>query len=912
MIAKLLPCIIKEVSMDLRINKLCPAKNWVGVIFFFILNSALFADQIMMNVSCQTYPSPYLADWANNPGIVKITIIYTGTIPDTVRLEGEAVSREHGEIVSGQSANIIFTGPQTIQRDNRDFLNYRNIEYSERYAEQLTRTGRLLEGIYTLNMKLVKVNTGVVVAEGSCIFYILSFSPPALVTPESGDTIFIATPTFQWTPATSHPGFTVRYHLKICEMSSGQTPQVAINNIAHHEQVIDNATTFIYPNTARPLEANKIYVWQVQARDRNDIPIGENEGKSETWRFQKAEILSYHPVMHLMYRPRIEITRTVNRINNYFEVILEIANQDTLTFRDLTIYSMNLGFQGRPYCWMRKRNADGTWPEWHGYLHVGTITNNREGNKFQWQGRISRLEPDSVLQIKYHLSPVLFSVSESPREYTICDSFRITLRVQDREYLIRPARMRYTNAVEVNNAFHAADYLIVTCPSKLCDHNPSTDTLVSADTVVNRLLGTMAELAELKKGVLGYIPHSWDEGNLKREISPGQRWATSMCPGWAEGNGYLLIVGETEIVPSFEVSCHIHFGGNGRCPICGARNVDAVTRIRITDYPYADTRGDAKPELKVGRIIGENARELLDPINASINVSLGRLIFDRSRALLVSGYEGIWEMFIVETERLGDILSGQRVAVEKAHTEYTITTEIGLLREALVIRGDYRCLGDPNSCPCGKTHPPMNLEDLHALITVREAENIERNRRGWPRSPTYGLYHNFSDPCAAGDFTGNWVKERAVNKDIIIWSGHGGPGGWAWVLNDFNADNCPDNNMWVELPGNPLRLGTKAPVVFAASCLTGNYEAEEERSGARAFLRKGAAIYIGSTEASPTRTNAEMTKVFFRDYWNNTTTSVGEAFTRFKCNKILDGDAFWPFTCKEYNLYGDPKFPVGR
>jgi len=604
--------------MNIRNISPSPIKKWVGVTIFFLMNSALFAAEMTMNVSCQTYPSPYLSDWATIPGIVNITITYTGSVPDTVRLEGSAVSREHGEIVSGQSDNIIIPGAQTIRRDNRDFLNYKNIKYSETYTEQLTRTGRLLEGTYTLYMKLVKVNTGTVVSEKSCLFYILSFNQPSLIAPANGDTTLIVSPTFQWTQATAHPGFTVRYHFRLCEVGPGQTPQEAMSNIAFHEQVIENSTSFIYPNTARALVTGKAYVWQVQSTDRNNIPIGANEGRSEIWRFQKAEITFYHPVMRPIYQPKIGISKIVNRVNNYFEVILEITNQDSLTFDDLTIYSMNLGFQGRRYCEMRKRNADGTWPAWHGYLYVGNITNSRKGNKFQWQGRISHLKPDSVLQVKYHVSPVLFSIGERPREYTICDSFRITCRVEGREYLKRLAGMRYTNAAEVSNAFHAADYLIVTCPSKLFDYNPDTD------TTVNRLLGTMAELAELKNGVLGYIPYSWSDVNLKWEISRGQTWANSMCPGWVEGNGYLLIVGEREIVPMYNYW------------------VDPSTgTAEPTDYAYTNTDifSDERPELKVGRILGVDAASLSIPITNSILVYRREAghSYHVDEALLVSG-----------------------------------------------------------------------------------------------------------------------------------------------------------------------------------------------------------------------------------------------------------------------------------
>ena len=73
----------------------------------------------------------------------------------------------------------------------------------------------------------------------------------------------------------------------------------------------------------------------------------------------------------------------------------------------------------------------------------------------------------------------------------------------------------------------------------------------------------------------------------------------------------------------------------------------AVTTIRIADFYYADIyEADEMPDIKVGRIIGETALELIKPIRASIDVYTHRGQYDCSDAYLVSGYEGTWEMFI--------------------------------------------------------------------------------------------------------------------------------------------------------------------------------------------------------------------------------------------------------------------------
>ncbi|MCJ7571480.1 MAG: hypothetical protein MUO82_06345, partial [Candidatus Thermoplasmatota archaeon] len=81
-------------------------------------------------------------------------------------------------------------------------------------------------------------------------------------------------------------------------------------------------------------------------------------------------------------------------------------------------------------------------------------------------------------------------------------------------------------------------------------------------------------------------------------IDYGGFWSDKLCEGW-NSTGYLLIVGETEIIPAFSK----HYP-------------KAVTleSVRVTDLPYRDTTGDLhEPELRAGRIIGDHASDLIKP-----------------------------------------------------------------------------------------------------------------------------------------------------------------------------------------------------------------------------------------------------------------------------------------------------------
>ena len=68
------------------------------------------------------------------------------------------------------------------------------------------------------------------------------------------------------------------------------------------------------------------------------------------------------------------------------------------------------------------------------------------------------------------------------------------------------------------------------------------------------------------------------------------------------GEGYVLIVGEAEIVPTW------NWGGIN--PDAGGE--EPIDVVHLTDHPYADTSGcpagsSGAPDLVVGRIVGNDA-----------------------------------------------------------------------------------------------------------------------------------------------------------------------------------------------------------------------------------------------------------------------------------------------------------------
>jgi len=178
----------------------------------------------------------------------------------------------------------------------------------------------------------------------------------------------------------------------------------------------------------------------------------------------------------------------------------------------------------------------------------------------------------------------------------------------------------------------ASNYLIVTDPSRLaasfcagCYQGLPT----AAELEVNSVLGNMAELAYHRRGVLGYL-YTGSAANLRTLVKPAGAWAAKMHADFSTvGKGYLLIVGETNIISS---NSWTGWGltWTGGTPVAG---------ITDTDQPIADTSGDGRPELAVGRIVGSQAAQLAATLRRDIQVATGAAghVYDHSHALSVSG-----------------------------------------------------------------------------------------------------------------------------------------------------------------------------------------------------------------------------------------------------------------------------------
>jgi hypothetical protein len=313
--------------------------------------------------------------------------------------------------------------------------------------------------------------------------------------------------------------------------------------------------------------------------------------------------------------PSLDLSRSVTREGNYFRVRLTLENEGTGTAGISHIRDNVIGFQPImtstanytvvPEYWVETNHCD---------VEIDVFTGTEEA---------LMLPPGESTAVEYLAVPILYAEADTP-EYGFGTRDEVLIWDQGGFCRWRPDRPdEITSGGEliaeaVGQAKAASDYLLVTHPRNLYRDN------VPGRSGVDELLAKMAELAQLKSGLLGYVS-VWNAEEVRSQIvvwGDGMRGSDGVDDHFLS-NGYVLLVGEAEILGSWD-SDH------------GSRR----GTVHYTDLPYGNTSGDwVDPELIVSRVVGNNAVELMTPLQTSINVHRGEpnYHFTKSRALVVSG-----------------------------------------------------------------------------------------------------------------------------------------------------------------------------------------------------------------------------------------------------------------------------------
>ncbi len=231
------------------------------------------------------------------------------------------------------------------------------------------------------------------------------------------------------------------------------------------------------------------------------------DASNSTWGTYNIRVQSYandgsmledtHSFVILQGSARLEAQRQVTRINNTFRVRLIFHNRGTFPLELDQLQDFITGFQPIEIA------AGTTYNSTFCYAGMG-VEGTLDVDLFSPGSTVYTLNPGESFTVEYMAIPILYpeldmriyAIGQRPIQvlYWLSGLRNIV------SYNLRSGQTDTGQMLgeAVQAARRASDYLIVTHPERLFHALPDP-------TNVNALLSTLAELAQLKKGILGYL-----------------------------------------------------------------------------------------------------------------------------------------------------------------------------------------------------------------------------------------------------------------------------------------------------------------------------------------------------------------------------------------------------------------------
>lgn len=444
----------------------------------------------------------------------------------------------------------------------------------------------------------------------------------------------------------------------------------------------------------------------------------------------------------------LTVTRDVVRQGNYFEITLNVTNDSTSACSNLVIEDHCQSLQ----CLPDARSRRGTDIEFTPLVTEAAVESAYDSPfKTQITASLYILQAGETKSLRYDAVPILRDPYDPWFQMSIGSQLLITYEKDG--FTERESHdITYPiSAIESLAATQSADYLIMTCHANIRADNSRAES--------DSLLIKMAKLARTRHAVLANVSvfrARWGAASVQQLIGVGGVWTTQMSPDWIR-QGYLLIVGEAEIVPAWRVE-----------------NVD------LCDYPYANPiRGEA-PELRVGRIIGNSADELVVPIESSLASA-----YDASSALMVSGPEETWEPFVQTVNTGSQALERLGIGTEAVHSEFW-TYPYEMFKKALMNKSAAQARDDLaylTTFLLKRIGPPRGADETADLMTYTPVELVSWLL--WAR--------NYLSAAATRD-------DAIDNSGIIIsrWAGNPSLGEIVWMVLKGMMDEKETNRLLTE------------------------------------------------------------------------------------------------------------------
>jgi hypothetical protein len=266
--------------------------------FTDIVSGPVSAQQgVSMQFIMPANPSPYFSDW--NDGSIPVRLIVANESENTyfaqfafkVLKDDRTVIRTNVEYMP-----VEMIPPGVIVFEAIDVIVYDALVFAGGFEEGVAQTGKLPAGLYQVCIELFEVEyqswwPGIV-----CQTVVVSdYQPPRLIQADRLEIYSGQIPLFNFTPVVPpvNPGssmYPVTYRLVVMEVFEDQTEMDAfLSNMPVMELFLENQTRIFWPPDFEPPEPGRKYVWNVQAIDGMDNPIGQNEGWAEPKAFSVTD-----------------------------------------------------------------------------------------------------------------------------------------------------------------------------------------------------------------------------------------------------------------------------------------------------------------------------------------------------------------------------------------------------------------------------------------------------------------------------------------------------------------------------------------------------------------------------------------------------------------------------------------------
>ncbi|MDZ7767433.1 MAG: carboxypeptidase-like regulatory domain-containing protein [Melioribacteraceae bacterium] len=306
----------------------------IQLLFSILLLTAITFAQVNVNVNIKRPIPTKVSAWEQDPSIIQLILQNTTQQSYNDAYISIKVEDESGAIIgkteTGNPSIPTFTipagppsGSGVLTLTGHDVVDMNAFDIDDAVQSSITTTNQLPEGYYEFCFTLLDSDGNPIgMPETNCVtIEILHPEPPALISPVN-ETVMAEYPQFIWAPVVgASPEQLIRYRITIAPRFEGQNIRTAVEANRPLVENFIQSTTYQYTPSDLPFETYSDavdYVWQVQALDFDNEPVGTNQGKSEIAFFKFEEEMGLDP-------PIIPIDSTITIINPPITVFPTVA-----------------------------------------------------------------------------------------------------------------------------------------------------------------------------------------------------------------------------------------------------------------------------------------------------------------------------------------------------------------------------------------------------------------------------------------------------------------------------------------------------------------------------------------------------------------------------------------------------------